>query len=308
MSFEKKKFQLQRRMKKRVVPCDKLGSHPFNIPADAYTFFLQSNTAIKCVEGVKKGEEVITPYWLSLAEGYFDFSPLNSFDREVLFACISAFEQGIRVATISTTLDALTGGSEKYRVYKEQYAAIKQAIDKLSCTRIKIDLAPLFKAMPKYRANYTGKAELVGMLLPCRYLEAEINGQETLAIELLGESPLMTVAKLKKQVMTYDAAPLAVADQNNTPSVIVVKNWLLRRIHSIKRGLNPSIRLKTLYAECGLADADNGKKRDVRKVIADLLSSFKADGVIHDFEFEKRDNVYRAIKITPTKAKSHNQN
>lgn len=299
------KFQIQRRMKKFIVPCDKLSNHPFNIPADAYAFFLQSNTAIKCVEAVKKGKEIITPYWLELAEGYFDLSPLNSFDREVLFACISAFEQGIRVGTISTTLDSLTGGTEKYRVYKEQYAAIKQAIDKLSCTRIKVDLAPLFKAMPKYRANYTGKAELAGMLLPCRYLEAEINGQETLTIELLGESPLMTVAKLKQQVMTYDAAPLAVADQNNTPTVITVKNWLLRRIHSIKRGMNSSILLKTLYAECGLADANNGKKRDVRKVVADILSSFKADGVIQDFEFEKQGNVYRAIKITPTKAKCH---
>ena len=291
-------FQIQRRTKKRVVPCDKLGNHMFNLPADAYAFFLQSNTALKCVEGVKKGVEIITRYWLSLAEGYLNLSPLNSFDREVLFACISMFEQGIRVTTISATLDALTGGSEKYRVYKEQYAAIKQAIDKLSCTRIQIDLAPLFKAMPKYRANDTGEAELAGMLLPCRYLEAEINGQETLTIEFLGESPLMTVAKLKKQVMTYDAAPLAVADQNNTPSVITVKNWLLRRIHSIKRGLNPSIRLKTLYAECGLADADNGKKRDVRKVIADILSSFKADGVIRDFEFKRQGRAYHSIKIT----------
>ena len=298
MTLEKKNFQIQRRMKKRVVPCDKLGNHMFNIFADAYAFFLQSNTALKCVEAVKKGVEIITRYWLSLAEGYLNLSPLNSFDREVLFACISMFEQGIRVTTISTTLDALTGGSEKRHVYKEQYAAIKQAIDKLSCTRIKIDLAPLFKAMPKYRANYTGKEELVGMLLPCRYLEAEINGQETLTIEFLGESPLMTVAKLKKQVMTYDAAPLAVADQYNTPTVITVKNWLLRRIHSIKRGLNPSILLKTLYAECGLADADNRKKRNVRKVIADLLSSFKADGVIHDFEFKRQGRTYHSIKIT----------
>ena len=295
-------------MKKRVVPCDKLSNHPFNMPADTYAFFLQGNTALKCVESVNNGKKIITPYWLELAEGYFDLSPLNSFDREVLFALISAYEQGFRVGTISTTLDALTGGSEKRHVYKEQYAAIKQAIDKLSCTRIKVDLAPLFKAMPKYQENYTGKAELVGMLLPCRYLEAEINGQESLTIELLGESPLMTVAKLKKQVMTYDATPLAIAGQYNSPTVITVKNWLLRRIHSINRGLNSSILLNTLYDECGLADADNGKKRDVRKIITDILFSFKEDGVIQDFEFQKQDKIYRTIKITPIKNKRHKRN
>lgn len=292
-----KKFQIQRRMKKLVVPCDKLSNHMFNYSADEYADILEYRDKCSCVETVKKGKKVVTPYWLELVEGYENYLPPNAFDREVLFSAISAYEQGFRVITFSTTLHNLTGGNQT-RVRNEQYAAIRGAFDKLGFTRIEIDLAPLFKAMPKYKANYTGEARLVGILLPCRYFDAEINGQKTLAIELLGESPLMTVAKLKKQVITYDAEPLNIAEQNNTPTVITVKNFLLRRIKLIERGLNSFILLDTIYAECGLADATKRQRQEIRKAITDILSSFKADGVIKNFEFKKQGRAYRSIKIT----------
>ena len=211
------------------------------------------------------------------------------------------FEQGIRIITPSMILDSMTGGEEKRNVYREQYAAIKAALDKLGFTRIEIDLAPLFAAYPKYAANFKGDlkcAKLVGILLPMKYLEIEINGQKELAIALLDESPLMTYAKLKKRLLKYDLTPLALKGQRNTPQVITVKNWLLRRIELIKqRKQNSSILFKTLYEECGLADATKRQKQETRKVIGDILNSFKADGVIHNFEFEKQGRAYRNIKI-----------
>ncbi|MBR0032036.1 MAG: hypothetical protein IJP61_07100 [Treponema sp.] len=293
---EKKKVQIQRRLKKHIVPCDKLSNHPFNYSTDEYADILEYRDQCGCVEIIKKGKKVVTPYWLELVEGYVDLSPLNAFHREVLFSVISAYEQGFRFITFRTALHNLTGGNQKY-IRKEQYTAIKQAIDKLGFTRIEIDLAPLFKAMPKYKDNYTGEARIVGTLLPCRYFNAEINGQKTLAIELLGESPLMTVAKLKKQILTYDTTPLAISGQNNTPQVITIKNYLLRRINLIERGLNSSILLDTIYAECGLANADKWQKQDSRKILVDVLKSLKADGVIQNFEFKRDGRAYRSIKI-----------
>ena len=292
------KLQMQQRMKKLVVPCDKLSNHMFNYSADEYADILKYRDRCGCVEGVKKGKKIVTPYWLELVEGFEDKLPPDAFAREVLFHAISAYEQGIRIITISTTLDSLSGGGEKRNVYKEQYAAIRGAFDKLAFTRIVVDIEPLLKAYPKYRKNYDGELKLIGTLLPCRFLEGKINGQKTFVIELLGESPLMTVAKLKKQVLTYDATPLAIAEQKNTPQVITVKNYLLRRIKLIKRGLSPIILLKTLYENCGLTDATDSIKQNVRKEIADILSSFKAENVIQNFHFERQGRAYRAIKIT----------
>lgn len=304
MSNDKpKKIQVQRRVKKITAPCDKLCNQIFNYPADEYAEIIEYGDRCDCVEVVKKKgrKEIITPYWLELVEGFEDKLPPDKFTREVLFHAMNFFEQGIRIITPSMILDSMTGGEEKRNVYKEQYAAIKAALDKLGFTRIKINLAPLFAACPKYAANFKGdrsRAELVGILLPMRYLETEINGHKTLAIELLSESPLMTVAKLKKQLLKYDLTPLAISGQHNTAQVITVKNWLLRRIELIKqRKQNPSILFKTLYEECGLTDATKRQKQETRKVIDDILNSFKADGVIHNFEFEKQGIAYRNIKI-----------
>ena len=146
-------FQVQRRMKKLFAPCDKLSSHMFNYSADEYGEIIEYRDQCRCVEIDKKGKKVFTPYWLELIGGYVDMSPLNAFHRELLFTIMSAYEQGIRVITFSMALDALTGGEEKRNVYKEQYAAIKSAFDKLAFTRIEIDLAQLLKAFPRYKAN-----------------------------------------------------------------------------------------------------------------------------------------------------------
>lgn len=298
MSFEEEKIQVQRRMKKLVVPCDRLSNHMFNYSVKEYADIINFHDECGCREQIKKIEEVVTPYWLELVEGYVDLLPPNAFHRELLFHAMSAFEQGFRILTISITLDGLTG-EQKFRVYKEQYEAIKAAFDKLGFTRIKINLAPLFKACPNYKKNYTGKAELVGTLLPMSYFETEINGQKTLAIKLLDESPLMTVAKIKKQLLTYDATPLAISGQKNTPQVITVKNWLLRRIELMKqRDLSTTILIKNALTDCGLADANRWQRQDFRKILDKTLSSFKADGVIQNFEFERQDGTFRAIKIS----------
>lgn len=281
-----------------IVPVDKLTSIIFDYPADEYATIITGGEECGCVEGTdKKGNEVVTPYWLSLVGEYLDTKPLTPFHREVLFAAISAYEQGYRVLTFKTTLNALTC-SDKARVRPEQYAAIKAAFDKLGFTLLKVDLEPLLKAYPNYKKHYTGKAELVSTILPLKYIEAEINGQKTLAVELLGESPLMTIAKMKRQVLTYDATPLAIAGQNNTPTVMTIDNYLLRRVHLIKRGVNPSILLETVYRNCGLADATRKQKWDARKVIDETLNHFKAEGVITNFTYERQNGSYHSIKIT----------
>lgn len=295
------KPQVQERVKKITVPCDKLSQILFEFSADEYTDILEYRDQCSCIE-VKKGKKAATPFWLELVEDYADKLPPDAFTREVLFHAMNFYQRGFNHVTISMALDSLTGGEEKRHVCREQFEAIKAAIEKLMKTAIKINLRPFFEAFPKYAKNYKGnpdRAELEGTILPCRLVHVEVNGQATLAVEMLGESPLMTYAKLKNQLMTYDVTPLAISGQRNTPTVITVKNYLLRRIELMKRGLNNSILFKTLYENCSLANATKKQKQDVRKTVEETLNSFKADGVIQNFEFERRGNGYRSIKITP---------
>lgn len=300
------KPQVQQRVKKIIAPCDKLSQIVFECSAEEYADIIDNHRRCGCVEGYKKGNKVSTKYWLELVEDYKDKLPLDAFHREVLFHAMSLYEQGFEYFTISMAFDSLTGGEEKRHVYKEQYAEIKAAINKLGFTRIEIDLTDLLKAFPKYAANSKRKrkdnpddrARIVGCLLPMKYVETEINGQKALIVKVLDESPLMTYAKLKNQILTYDATPLAISGQHNTPQVITIKNYLLRRIELIKqRNLNSSILFETLYKNCGLADAAKNIKQNARREIADILNSFKANGVIQNFEFERQGTAYRSIKI-----------
>ena len=292
-----KKIQVQRRLRKAVVPCDKLSNHMFNYTADEFKDIILNHEECECVEGQdRKGKEVTTPYYLSAAEEYADLSPLTAFDRELLYGIASAYEQGFKFLSFKMMLSAMTG-DVKDKDLSKRLEAIKAAIKRLM-TVIRIDLAPLLKAFPKYRKRHVGSAELISPILPCKILDiVEINGQRTFAVELLDESPLMTVAKLKQQLITYDLEPLAVPNQNNTEQVIVIKNYLLRRIKLIKRGLNSTMLFDTIYRECGLADADKWQKQNARKEILVTLNHFKAVGVIKDFKAERQGNAFRAIKI-----------
>ena len=291
------KKQVQRRMKRLIVPCDKLSNLPFTFTAEEYVDIISNRIKLGCIEDPDDPDSPITPYWLEQAADCADMKPLDPFHREVLFACISAYAQGYNFLTFSMAIDALTGG-DKSRIYSEQMKAIESAVRKMMKTTITVDLEPLLKAKPNYRKNYVGAAHLTGYLLPCHIVDAEINGQKTFAIELIAESPLMTVAKAKKQLVTYDAAPLAIAEQNNTPQVMTLKNWLLRRITlTKKRGLNSSILFDSIYEECGIKDASRFTKRNARKVIFDTLDAFKSEGVIKDYGIERERNKYRALKI-----------
>lgn len=292
--------QVQRRPKILIAPCDKLSQLVFEFSADEYPDIIENHDECICVEGAdKKGKKVITTFWLKTIAYYKDqLSPLDAFDREVLFHAINFYAQGYTHITISMLFDAMTGGEERRHVYKNQFDAFKRSLDKLGFTRIEVDLAELLKKMPKYKADYTGPIRVVGTILPLKYVEAEINGQKTLIIRLLDESPLATVAKIKKQYLTYDTAPLAVAGQKNTPQVIVVKNYLLRRIELMKqRKMTSTILLGTLYKDCGLTGASDSSKRNARKAIKETLDSFKADGVIKNYEFKKQRGAYESINI-----------
>ena len=288
-----------------IVPVDKLSQLVFDLTAEEYEDLIQHRSPFECVEKETKKGEVVTKFFLELAEGYEDRLPPDSFTREVFYFGVSAYEQNYQTISFSMAFDGLTGGTEKRGVRKEQYEILRAAFKKLNGIQVTIDIKALLNAFPKYRQNYKGKlTKISGSLLPCRFLEGDVNGQKTAVVELLAESPLMIVAKIKQQLLSYDTAPLAIVKQNNTPQVITLKNYLLRRIHlmkSVKRksGLNNSILFKTIYEQCGLADASDSSKRNARKEIEDILDKFKAEGVIQNFEIEKQDGAYRAIKITP---------
>ncbi|MBQ6781302.1 MAG: hypothetical protein IJP62_08725 [Treponema sp.] len=294
--------QVQERVKELKLPIDKLSNCClWNYDSDEYADIIQHRADCYVKEGIVKGKQVVTPYFLELIKPYVDLSPLTPFHREILFHAINLQANGYNLITFSMTLDSMTGGVENRNLKRNaaRFEAIKSAIEKLAHTAITVDLKPLLTNYPQYMRRHTlDKFKLHGPLLPCRFVDAQINGQKILAVELNGESPLMYVAKVKNQLLRYSTEPLAIAGQKNTPQVMTIKNYLLRRIELMKqRNLSRTILFESLYRECGLTGESKTIKQNARKEIEDTLTAFKAGGVIKDFEFERKVVAYRAIKI-----------
>lgn len=295
---ESTKFQVQKRLKKIMSPNDKLTRTVFNLPEHEFFGMIFDGADNYVTENPKsRRAKVKTKFWLENVGTCELSEPLNEYDRAIFDACMSAYQAKFDGITDKVIFRAMTGGKEhNAKLYSSQRAAVLKSIERMMSIRITIDFSQACAAMKRY----CGAAKkLVSTILPCKYVDGvEFNGQNCAVIYFLDESPLLTIARVKKQMLTYDVGLLGVPNQNNTKLVTKVKSYLVRRVAEIKaHKMTTTITFADVFGKCGLDGATNGKKRDVRKLIRDVFEQLKNQGVIRAFELEKVDGVYRAIKF-----------
>lgn len=297
-------LQIQGSVKALVTPNDKLTKCLFHRDAAKYARMIQADKPAKVDEGftVKK-KKITTQYWVELIDGLADMTPLDEFDRAILDVCISTQVDGLSGITFLEIARLMTGGKSNKkmtRVNVEQKTRILRSVEKLMCTRIRIDFTELAETGKYPKLPKSGR--LTSTILPCKIVEGlTVNGQRGVdAVFFLDESPLLILARAKnRQLLSYPVGLLNVPKQNNTSSVTQLKFYVTRRVHEIKahEELKPIITFADVFEKCGLGDATNSIKRNARKNIRDVFEHLKAQGVILEFEFEKVDGMYRAIKF-----------
>ena len=250
----------------------------------------------------KKYGKIKTDFWLELIDGYTDDKPLTQFDRAVLACCISEQLEGNKGTTPDIIFRSLTGkvGKKDSGIEnKEQRAAILKSIDKLMCTQIKIDMSETCQKM-----NYNGRKpfKVTAPLLPCCYVETEINGQEVTAIKFYDESPILQAARIKRQIITYENKLLDIPKQNNTPKVIELKNYVMQRVTEIKsHKMTPTITFENVFEKCGILQGNTSKakkqRHDARKNIVKLMKHLQEQGEISAFEVVKKCGKYHSIEF-----------
>lgn len=295
-------LQIQGSVKTLVTPNDKLTQKLFQRPADKYAKMILSGTPAKVEEiftDKKKKVVVTTQYWVELVDGFTVLTPLDGFDRATLDVCLSAQDKGFDGITVNEIARLMAGGkSVDTKLYPSRKEKILRSLEKLMGTRIRIDFSELAKFYPKLPKS----GRLTSIILPCDIGEGlTVNGQQGVDVVFFrGESPLLTLARAKnQQLLSYPVALLDVPKQNNTELVTKIKFYVTRWVHAVKthEELKPTIVLETLYKNCGLGDANNDKKRKARKIARDVFEHLKAQGVILEYDFEKVDGRYRAIKF-----------
>ena len=285
----------------RIVPNCKLVKLTSSRDAEQYAALLDGEK-YSAVEkrNHKKFGKVVTKYQITNAEGYSNTDPLISADYDVLSVCISEIEEGNMATTPAIILRGLTGkvgegGNAKLNA--NQRAAILNSIEKLMSTIITIDATESNKAL----GYNDGKAEIItDTILPCHYKTEKINGQivdDTIIFDR--QSPIFKFAAERNQIIRYDAELLDVPNQNNTPLVIRLKNYSLRRVlECIKHKMTPTLTLDDIFKKCRITDKPNVIKLRAREYLEEFFKHLQNKGVIKSFEWTKKGDKFHAVKFT----------
>ncbi len=287
--------------KVRVVPNVKLIKNISKLSAEGYQDMLGGGTGgIIEKRNHKKFGDVITTYKIVNAEGFTDENPLTEFDAAVLSACISEQKAGNDDTTPAVILRSLTGkvgeGGDA-KPCKNQRRAILDSVEKLMCTKITADLSAVNKALGYHDGK---KQKITSTILPCDIITTAINGQPVDdVIHFRGVSPIMQIAEDRNQILRYETALLDVPNQNNTPLVITLKNYCMRRVAEIKaHKMTPTLTFADIFKRARISDASKHTKLDARNVVENFFAHLKEKGAVKSFELVKRGNQIHAVKFT----------
>ena len=290
-------------VQKRLVPNFKLCKVISHLSKEQYERMVVDGKQRKILEkhNHKRYGEVVTVYRISNADGYDNTDPLNEFDYAVLSVCISYLADGIEHITPAMIYRGLTGKVSKGGKGKmtiEQRDAILSSVKKLMSTIIEIDESETNPALNygKDRAPITCSA-----ILPAYFVGKTVNGQDASVIYFDRESPLMIIARDRKQLLIYDVSLLDVPGVQNTWMNIMLKNYGMRRITESKAHPNQMVSTITFhdtFEKCLIANASNDTKMNARKVMVKLLEHLQAKGYIKSFELTKKGNAFYSIHFT----------
>ncbi|MBQ7198576.1 MAG: hypothetical protein IJS29_04870 [Selenomonadaceae bacterium] len=252
----------------------------------------------------KKKEAIKSPYKLKNATGYEDTTPLDEFDRAVLGVIASEYLAGNRYTTVNIIFRALIGKVGEVGIYpnKNQKESIIQAVIKLmACIGDFSGFSESFSKM-----HYTDKKgnELKfrsASLLSAVIVDAKINGQVMDGvIYFKNDLQLFIIADAKSQIIRYNHELLNVPNQNNTPRIIAIKKYVIRRICEIKlhKQLVPTITFNDVFKKARMENSTRDTKRDARNNIIKLFEHLKEQNFITDFEIVQRKNSFSGVKFS----------
>ena len=173
---------------------------------------------------------------------------------------------------------------------------------KLSNIEIAVDMSDTCKKL-KYNR---GKAFQIPPtpILPCRIKTGTVNGKETeFVIKFLGDSPLMEIAKLKKQILNIALDAFDI-DGRNTRAVLSAKHYTVWRIFETDgdkhHKLTPAITFEDIAEKCIERDKRQSEDlRDLRKAVDFAMSKLKTSNRIKAYEFIKQNQKFYSVKWTP---------
>ena len=282
----------------RVEINDKLAKVIFKLSDEGTGELLSGDTFCIVEKRSKKFGEITTAYKILNAAGYQVLRPFTMFDRFVLAVCISEWLAGNHYTTVAIIYRALTGkiGKRDSKPSVTQRKAIIESLEILMSRIVDYGAEEVCQVMGYNNGNpFVAKAPL----LPAAYIDfSALNGENDTLIFFTDEPPLLKMAQIKKQLISYDATLLDTTGQN-TPMNIEAKNYTMLRIQEIAlhKQLTPTITFADVFKKLRIENASNKTKMDVRNTMIAFFEHLKKNGVVKSFEVIKHGNTFYGIEF-----------
>ena len=300
MSYTKpENFQIMP-IKIRFVPNFKLCKVIYNLQQEKFARMVVNGKQRKVLEkkNVKGYGDIVTVYHITNEDACDNTDPLNEFDYAVFSACLSYFDKGDSCSSLGIIYRAMTGKTTdggKGKVPPEIRESILLSLKKLIGTVIEINDAQVNSAFDYAKSS----SKKVSAILPAHFDETLINGNDASVVFFDCISPLMEIAKQRKQLLSYSPALLDAPGIRNSFMNLTLKNYVMRRVAEIKlhKNMRKIITFADVFEKCRIANADRKIKQRAREVIIKFFEHLYAEGFIKSFETASERNSLYSVHI-----------
>ncbi|MGO4938357.1 hypothetical protein ACTQ54_12265 [Fundicoccus sp. Sow4_H7] len=239
--------------------------------------------------------------------GNYEFTP---YVKAVYDTICTLFKEGNTFITDNVIYRALNDYSDNQNAGAEQARMIEDAMQTLENVKIKLDLTEHYQLNNVDDPN--GGMTIESRLLNYTRIKGKIYGRVVNGYQLTSAPILYQYAENVKQIQTVQLMDFSSADLpnglrlNSTPERIIIKQYLMSRIESMKHTKLPkTILYSTIYDQIQkqYSKTENTltakQMRTQRENIERILKIFKHVRYIEDYEIVKKGNKYNKIIITP---------
>ena len=239
---------------------------------------------------------------------------LTNFDKAILNGISSLLIAGTIYFTIPMLYHAMSG-NQNPSMREEAVQTIRDRLEFMRRSTITLDCTEEAAAHFIKDGQNLQSLTLSQYLLPMNRMNAVLNGREVEAYFLIDMPPLFRYASGKRQISLVDMdllnvhfaadSPLAGATLNNTPAMIVLKNYLLTRIEGMKNKNNRlqsrKILFTSIYEELGEPSPIKQRRQRLRKYTEIYLEYLTQQNYISGYSFTRTGRVVDGVEIVLTR-------
>ena len=235
---------------------------------------------------------------------------LTNFDKAILNGVSSLLIAGTIYFTIPMLYHAMSGNANP-SMREEAVQTLRDRLEFMRRSTITLDYTEEAAAHFLKDEQNLQSLTLSRYLLPMNRMNAVLNGREVEAYFLIDTPPLFQYASSKRQISLVDMdllnvhfaadSPLAGTSLNNTPAIIVLKNYLLTRIEGMKNQNNRlqsrKILFSSIYEELGEQSPIKQRRQRLRNYTEIYLEYLTQQNYISGYSFTRTGRVVDGVEI-----------